>query len=71
MLITVEMMSVMNKVSAGYVSRFMSIIGDARSQRSVHYTEVNNYAHTHTHTLIEQLLLQSHRHWLGSIAPQR
>ena len=43
----------------------MSIICHTRSQRSNHYTEDNNYAHTHTyiHTLIEQLLLQSHRHW--------
>ena len=38
------------KVSAGYVWQFMSIICDARSWRSNHYIEANNYAHTHIHT---------------------
>ena len=48
------MKSVMNKVLAGYVWRFyehymFSLHSITRSQRSNHYTEANNYAHTHIH----------------------
>ena len=68
MLITVEMKSVMNKVSAGYVWRFYE-----RSQRSSNYTEANNYAHTHTytHTHRAAVVTESQALGCGGIAPQR
>ena len=53
------MKSVMIKVLSGYAWRFyehymFSLHSVTRSQRSNHYIEANNYAHTHTHTHTEQ-----------------